>query len=53
MTTPLQSLADNGQSPWIDYISRPFVRDGEIAALDSRRDCRRHLQPDDLPGGDR
>ena len=33
MTTPLQSLADHGQSPWIDYISRPFVRDGDMAAL--------------------
>ncbi len=33
MTTPLHSLADHGQSPWIDYISRPFVRDGDMAAL--------------------
>jgi transaldolase len=33
MTTPLQSLAGHGQSPWIDYVSRPFVRDGEMAAL--------------------
>lgn len=30
MKTPLQSLADHGQSPWIDYISRPFVRDGDM-----------------------
>ena len=33
MTTPLQLLADHGQSPWIDYISRPFLRDGDMAAL--------------------
>jgi len=33
MTKPLQSLTDYGQSPWIDYISRPFVRNGELRAL--------------------
>ncbi len=33
MTTPLQALADHGQSPWIDYISREFVRGGELAKL--------------------
>jgi transaldolase len=33
MTTPLQQLNEHGQSPWIDYISRPFVRDGDLAAL--------------------
>jgi transaldolase len=33
MTTPLQSLAEHGMSPWIDYISRPFVRDGDLAGL--------------------
>ncbi len=33
MTTPLQALADHGQSPWIDYISREFVRGGELAEL--------------------
>jgi transaldolase len=32
MTTPLQQLLAHGQSPWIDYLSRPFVRDGEMAA---------------------
>jgi len=33
MTTPLQALADHGQSPWIDYISREFVRGGELSEL--------------------
>jgi transaldolase len=33
MTTPLQKLAEQGQSPWIDYISRRFVRDGDLAGL--------------------
>jgi transaldolase len=31
--TPLQQLADHGQSVWIDYLSRPFVQQGELAAL--------------------
>jgi transaldolase len=33
MTTPLQQLAEHGQSPWIDYISREFVRDGDMDRL--------------------
>ena len=33
MTTPLQALAEHGQSPWIDYLSRHFVRDGDLAGL--------------------
>jgi transaldolase len=31
--TPLQELADYGQSVWIDYLSRPFVQDGDLAGL--------------------
>jgi transaldolase len=31
--TPLQQLAEHGQSIWIDYLSRPFLRQGELAAL--------------------
>jgi transaldolase len=31
--TPLQLLADHGQSVWIDYLSRPFVQGGDLAAL--------------------
>ena len=31
--TPLQELADNGQSVWIDYLSRSFVKDGDLAGL--------------------
>ena len=48
--TPLQELADHGQSVWIDYLSRPFVQDGDLAELVERRRRGRHLQPDDLPG---
>jgi transaldolase len=33
MTTALHKLRDQGQSPWIDYLSRSFVRDGELADL--------------------
>jgi transaldolase len=33
MPTPLQALAQHGQSAWIDYLSRPFVRDGDLAGL--------------------
>src|SRR5215210_3584761 len=31
--TPLQELADHGQSVWIDFLSRPFVQDGDLAGL--------------------
>jgi transaldolase len=31
--TPLQELSDHGQSVWIDYLSRPFVQDGDLAGL--------------------
>ena len=34
--TPLQELADHGQSVWIDYLSRPFVQDGDLAELVDR-----------------
>jgi transaldolase len=33
MPTPLKTLAEYGQSAWIDYLSRPFVRDGDLAGL--------------------
>ena len=33
MPTTLQLLVDHGQSPWIDFISREFVRDGEMQRL--------------------
>ena len=33
MATRLQLLAEHGQSPWIDYLSRRFVRDGNLAEL--------------------
>src|SRR4051795_659333 len=31
--TPLQELAAHGQSVWSDYLSRPFVQDGDLAGL--------------------
>jgi transaldolase len=31
--TPLQQLTEHGQSVWIDYLSRPFLREGGLAAL--------------------
>jgi transaldolase len=31
--TSLHELAAHGQSPWVDYLSRPFVRDRELAGL--------------------
>ncbi|MBV8941381.1 MAG: transaldolase [Solirubrobacterales bacterium] len=33
MATPLQQLRERGQSPWIDYLSRSFVRDGDLRGL--------------------
>ncbi len=33
MATPLQQLAEHGQSPWIDYISRSFVHEGDMDGL--------------------
>ena len=32
-TTPLQQLAEHGQSVWIDYLSRSFVRGGDLQGL--------------------
>jgi transaldolase len=31
--TPLQQLAEHGQSVWIDYLSRKLVKDGDLAGL--------------------
>jgi len=36
MPTPLNALAEYGQSAWVDYLSRRFVRGGDLAALISR-----------------
>jgi transaldolase len=33
MTTALKRLAEQNQSPWIDYVSRSFVHDGDLAGL--------------------
>jgi transaldolase len=34
--TPLQQLGEHGTSVWIDYLSRKFVKNGELAALVDR-----------------
>ena len=31
--TPLKQLAEQGQSVWIDFLSRRFVQDGDLAGL--------------------
>ena len=31
--TPLKQLAAHGQSVWIDFLSRPFVEDGDLEGL--------------------
>jgi transaldolase len=31
--TPLTQLSAHGQSVWIDFLSRPFIQDGDLAAL--------------------
>ncbi|HET9721243.1 MAG TPA: transaldolase [Solirubrobacteraceae bacterium] len=36
MTTSLEQLREHGQSPWIDYIAREFVREGELDRLVSQ-----------------
>ncbi len=33
MPTPLEALSRHGQSPWIDFIERRFVLDGELESL--------------------
>jgi transaldolase len=33
MGTPLKQLSEHGQSVWIDYLSRSFVRDGDLERL--------------------
>jgi transaldolase len=32
-TTPLEQLAEHGQSVWIDFLSREFVEDGDLQGL--------------------
>ncbi len=33
MSNSLKALSEHGQSAWIDYLSRPFVREGDLAGL--------------------
>ena len=39
MSTSLQRLAEHGQSPWVDYVSRRFVRDGDLTRLIDQGVC--------------
>jgi transaldolase len=36
MPTQLHALRQHGQSPWIDFITRRFLQDGELASLIER-----------------
>ena len=50
----LHELSELGQSVWIDYLSRQMLQSGEARPDDGGgRRRRRHLEPDDLPEGDR
>ena len=51
--TPLKQLAEHDQSVWIDFLSRRFVKDGDLKGLVDQGVVGRDLQPDDLPGRDR
>jgi transaldolase len=33
MSTAIKRLSEHDQSPWIDYLSRPLVRDGDLSGL--------------------
>src|SRR4051794_7902680 len=32
-STPLQQLNEHGQSVWVDFLSRTFIEDGDLAGL--------------------
>ena len=52
--TKLQRLyAEQGQSPWLDNLTRGYLRDGDPGPHGRRGDPRRHRQPDDLRQGHR
>jgi transaldolase len=33
MSNSLKALSEQGQSPWIDYLSRPFIQHGDLAGM--------------------
>ena len=41
------------QSPWLDNLKRGWITSGELARVGRARRPRHHLEPDDLPEGDR
>ena len=44
---------EQGQSPWLDNLRRGWLTGGELARWVERGRPGHHLQPDDLPEGDR
>ena len=53
MTNTLKQLAAAGTSPWLDNIRRGWLRVGRVPADGRRGGRRRHVEPHDLPEGDR
>ena len=51
--TKLHDLAAAGTSPWLDNIRRGWLKSGEFQQDGRRRGRRRHVEPHDLPEGDR
>ncbi len=52
--TRLQDLySQQQQSPWLDNLKRGWITSGELAALGRPRRPRHHVEPVDLPEGDR
>ena len=50
----MAALLEQGQSVWLDYITRDLVRKGELQRDDRGvRPAGDDLEPDDLPEGDR
>ncbi len=50
---PHPSLQEQGQSPWLDNLTRGYITSGQLAEPARRRHPRPHLEPDHLPEGHR
>jgi hypothetical protein len=50
-TTKLHTLAEAGQSVWLDYIDRLLITSGGLADYVSRGPARRYLQPHNFSKG--
>ena len=51
--TPATSTTEQGQSPWLDNLKRGWITSGELRALGRARRAGHHVEPVDLPEGDR